>query len=145
MGNRRDRSPRFAIYMALPGGGMVVTSAGVPLAWLLDVGFDVGTSSGLCRAWAAAGSSKANRQEMNPRARQDKAMMRIELERRKFFSVETWFNASRMLAGAQFLCQLRLVKASEDRSFAAPDTKNFLHAQTISLYMISPCQVSTHH
>jgi len=53
-------------------------------------GFDVRTSSGLCPAWAAAaGTSKANRHETNPRARHDKTMIRIELERRKFFSVKT--------------------------------------------------------
>ncbi len=63
-------------------------------------GLEVCTISGLCPDWAAeAGSSNANRQETNPRARQDKTMTRIELERRKFFSVENAFNVFRMLAG----------------------------------------------
>jgi hypothetical protein len=52
--------------------------------------FEVRTSSVLCPDWAAeAGTSNANRQETNPRARQDKTMISTELERRKFFSVET--------------------------------------------------------
>ena len=52
--------------------------------------FEVRTSSVLCPDWAAeAGTSNANRQETNPKARQDKTMIRTELERRKFFSVET--------------------------------------------------------
>src|SRR5277367_2269281 len=95
-------SPRLATYMALPGGAIVVTSAGGSAA--LDArgdGFDVRTSSGLWPVWAAAaGSSKANRHEMNPRHRQDRTMIRIELERRKFFSVKTHSRClSRMLTG----------------------------------------------
>jgi len=81
--------------MALPGGAMLVTRAGGFAG--LDAGgteFDVRSSSRFCPDWAAAaGTLKANRQEINPRAREDKSMIRIELERRKFLSVKTPFSA----------------------------------------------------
>ena len=84
-------SPRFVTYIALPGGAKLVTrAAGSPGLAARGTGFEVGTSSGLCPDWAAAaGSSNASLHETNPRARQDKTMIRIELERRKFFSVKT--------------------------------------------------------
>jgi len=69
---------------------MLVRAGGSPGLETCGTGFDARTRSGFCPDWAAAaGSSKANRHETNPRARQDKTMIRIELERRKFFSVET--------------------------------------------------------
>jgi hypothetical protein len=73
---------------------MLVVRDGAPGLAAGGTGLDVRTSSGLWPDWAAAaGSSKANRQETNPRARQDKTMMRTELERRKFFSVQNVVNA----------------------------------------------------
>jgi hypothetical protein len=92
--------------MALPGWAMLVTRAGdFPGLAAVGAGFEVRTSSGFCPDWAAdAGTSNANRQETNPKARQDKMMIRTELERRKFFSVETRVALSRMLAGGRFLC-----------------------------------------
>jgi hypothetical protein len=57
-------------------------------------GFDVRNNSGLWPGCAAAaGTSNANRHETNPSARQDKTIIRIDPERRKFFSVK-----SRMIA-----------------------------------------------
>ena len=73
---------------------MLVVRDGAPGLAAGGTGLDVRTSSALWPDWAAAaGSSKANRQETNPRARQDKTMMRTELERRKFFSVQNVVNA----------------------------------------------------
>jgi hypothetical protein len=85
---------------------MVVRAGGSPGLETRGTGFDARTSSGFWPDWAAAaGSSNANRQETNPRAKQDKTtMIRIELERRKFFSVETRLTLIGMLAGRQFLC-----------------------------------------
>jgi hypothetical protein len=68
---------------------MLLRAGGSPGFNPLGAGLEVRTSSGLWLDWAAAGSSKANRHETNPRAKQDKTMIKIELERRKFFSVET--------------------------------------------------------
>ena len=95
-------SPRLVGYIALPGGAVLVARAGgSPAFRTLGNGFEAGISSGLCPDWAAAaGSSKANRQDTNPRATQDRTMIRIELERRKFFSVKTRLMClSRMLTG----------------------------------------------
>jgi len=106
---------------------MLVTRAGGSAG--LDaggVGLDVRTSSGLWPAWAAAaGSSKANRHEINPRARQDKTMIRIELERRKFFSVENVVNAYPDASGLPIPV---LVTSGQARGggLSPPITKNFL-------------------
>jgi hypothetical protein len=100
-------SPRFATYRAVPEGMLPATRVGGSA--VLDArggGFDVRTSSGLWLACAAAaGSSKVKRHETNPRARQDKTMIRIEPERRKFFLREKQVDClSRMLAARSYPC-----------------------------------------
>ena len=83
---------------------MLVTRAGdFPGLAAVGAGFEVRTSSGFCPDWAAeAGTSNANRQETNPKARQDKTMIKTELERRKFFSVETRLALSTDASGLPF-------------------------------------------
>ena len=83
---------------------MFVTRAGgSPGLETRGAGFEVRTSSELCPDWAAeAGTSNANRQETNPKARQDKTMIKTELERRKFFSVETRVALSPDASGRTF-------------------------------------------
>ena len=105
-------------------------------------GVEVRNSSGLWPDWAAAaGSSKAKCHETNPRARQDKTMIRIELERRKFFSRGNVLNASPDASGLPIAV---LVTCGQDRGegLSPPSSRKLSHAQTISLYMISLCHVS---
>jgi hypothetical protein len=121
---------------------MLVTTAG----WAsglegVGAGFDVRTSSVFCPDWAAdAGTSNANRQETNPKARQDKTMMRIELAWRKFFSVKTRMALSPDASGRPIPVLVTCGQGRRGIFIAHPRyQRNFPRAQSISFSMISPC------